>query len=246
MRRLASASIAALVLAASGQAGAQDYAIASLIGTQFSLAYTGPVTGTRIPPEVQADPVDEPVFDDAAREAVAAVVRQGEQQRKLVWLTISDGRIVETARAAPSPNTPGFGAIVEPLAAAALANGAARLILVMPNRDDVMVSTNHRSQGLGKAAGVGVYLDPATSLGQVRVAHDHGYLGVFANFRIVVIDAKSGRTIATDTIAKGHAYSPFGSPDPYPFDAVPVKDRVAKITELVRSGIEERLPAVLL
>jgi hypothetical protein len=246
MRKLASASITALVLAASGgTVAAQDYAIASLIGSQFSVAYTGSVTGTRIPEGIPAVPVTEPVFDEAALESVASVLRRAGPQGKLVRLTISDAAIVESARTAPSPNTRAFNAIVEPLAAAARAHSAARLVLVMPYRDDVMVLTNHHSRGIGKAAGIGAYFDPAVSLGQVRMAHDNGYLGVFANFRIVVIDTQSGRMTATDTVAKGHAYFLSGSPDPYRFDAVPAKDRVAKIVDLVRSGIEERLPTVL-
>jgi hypothetical protein len=245
MRKLASASIAALVLAASGGTVAQDYAIASLIGTQISLAYTGPVTGTRLPSGIPTAPVTEPIFDDAALESVAAVLGRAGPQRKLVRLTIPNAAIVEAARTAPLPNTREFSAIVEPLAAAARASSAARLVLVMPHRDDVMVSTNHHSQGIGKAAGVGAYFDPAAPLGRVFMAHEYGYLGVFANFRIVVIDTRSGRMTATDTVAKGHAYFLSGSPDPYPFDAVPAKDRVAKIVDLVRSGIEERLPTVL-
>jgi hypothetical protein len=191
-------------------------------------------------------PVTEPIFDDAALESIAAVLGRGGPQGKLVRLTISNAAIVDVARTAPLPNTREFSAIVEPLAAAARANSAARLIVVMPYRHDVMVSTNHHSQGIGKAAGVGAYFDPAVSLGQVRMAHDHGYLGVFANFRIVVIDAQSGRMMATDTVAKGHAYFLSGSPDPYSFDAIPAKDRVAKIVDLVQSGIQERLPGVLL
>jgi hypothetical protein len=243
--RLVTALIAAGVLAASVESAAEEYAIASLVGRQISLAYAPATPGSRMPAEIPMVPVAEPVFDEAALQAIAAVLRRTQPQRKIVWLTISDAAIVEAVKVVPSPGSAEFTAIVDPLIAAARSNGATRLIVVLPHRHDVMVSTIHGGVSLGKAAGVGVYFDPAANRGRADMPPEYGFLGVFANFRLVVFDAGSGRILATDAVAKGHAYSAFGSPDPYPFNAVPAKDKVARIVDLVRSGIEERLPAVL-
>ena len=62
--------------------------------------------------------------------------------------------------------------------------------------------------GRGRAGGIGLYLDQHTRLERSdnREAAD-GFLGVFANFRVTVIGAPSGRVLADDVVTSGSAYS---------------------------------------
>jgi hypothetical protein len=212
--------MAALILAASGEAATQDYAIASLVGNQISYAYAHTAIETRIAKQFPAQPVTEPVFNEAALQAIAAVLRRADAQRKLVWLSISDAAIVEKANSAPAPGGAEFSAIVDPIAAAARSNGASRMIVVLPSRLDVMIPSNVGNAGTGKAAELGVYLNPATRARRSEGEQvGYGFLALFANFQIVVVDAASGQVLASDGVAKGQGYSSAGAPGADPFHA---------------------------
>jgi hypothetical protein len=246
MRYAMVVAMAAAVLAAPGVSSAQDYAIASLVGNQISYAYAHTSVGTRLQQEFPVQPVAEPVFNEAAMQAIAGVLRRTDAQRKIVWLSISDPALVEMAKLAPSPGSAEFTAIIDPIAAAALASGANRLIVVLPFRLDIMVPTDQGNWGTGKAAGLGVYLNPTTRTRDSRSPGvGYGFLALFANFQIVVLDTASGRVLSSDAVAKGGGYSSAGAPGADPFHAVSPKEKIAGIITLVRRGIEERLPTLL-
>lgn len=235
-----------VALAAAGEAIAQSYAIASLVGRELSFASSYPTLETSAPFQLPRQALADPVFDDAAVAAVKLVLRKADPQRKLVELAVSDPVSIAAAKMAPGPDSPEFRTIVEAIAAVARPAGVERLVLILPHRHELVVPTSQGNRGIGLGTGLGLYLD---QLIRTRDADSREVavrmLGAFAHFRIALVDIASGRVLAEDTVANGATVSATRSPDEDSFNAIPAREKVAVLKELVRSGIADRLPALL-
>ena len=247
MRSGLNAWMIAAALTAASEAVAQPYAVASLLGHELSVAFNHETVHSRIASNVTAIPVADAVFDTAAGSAVKLAVRKTDPQRKFIELAVSDPAMIAAAKIAPQLDSAEFRAIVDPLVALVRPAGAERLILVLPHRHELIIPSRDRgTEAIGKGAGLGLYIDRSTRLTRADTREvGRGFLGLFANFRIVIVDASSGRVLADDWVATGTSFSAAHAPDADPLNAIPTERKIANLKALVQNGIADRLPALL-
>lgn len=231
----------------SGAAIAQSFAALSLIGYQLSIVQAGHSTGTSRDTNLhEAMPLPDRSLDLAALRAVDQTMRKARPDAKLVMLAAPDASRAEAAKSDMTPGSSAFASVTGSLAKAAADAGAQRLIVVLPARVDLRMQFEQGALGRGRAAGLGLYVDrdtPMRSSDNREVAN--GFLGVFANFRIAVLDAPSGRVLADDAVTSGTAFSSAHSKDADPMTALSGDQKLKEMERLLQVEIARVLPPML-
>ena len=231
----------------SAAATAQTFAALSLVGYQMSIIQAGHSTGTARDTNIhEAMPMPDRSLDLAALRSVDEAVRKARPDAKVVLLSGRDPAWAAAVEKDLDVGSAEFNALAKGLAAAAEQSGAQRLIVVLPARGDLRMAVRLGSYGRGRASGIGIYLDrdtPLRSFDNREVAD--GFLGIFANFRVTMIEAPSGRVIADDTITSGVAFSAARSKGADPMNVLTGEEKVKVIEGLLRSEIARVLPPML-
>ena len=234
-------------LVLSGAVAAQAFAALSLVGYEMSIIQAGHSTGTsRDTNTLEAMPMPDRSLDLAALRAVDQALRKARPEAKLVLLSGRDPAWASAVKHDLAVGSSEFDALAKGLAKAAEQAGAQRLIVVLPARGDLRMLVQHGSLGRGRAAGIGLYLDrdtPLRSSDNSEVAD--GFLGIFANFRVTVLEAPSGRVLADDTVTSGVAYSAARSKGADPMNVLTGDQKVKVIEQLLRTEIARVLPPLL-
>lgn len=118
-----------------------------------------------------------------------------------------------------------------------------RLLLIVPERRDIRFEVRNGKAGSGDAAGIGIFIDmrDLTEEGRGAVASP-GMLGLFANVKLVLVDATSGKTIAVEHSADGVSISGRRSPDFNPWNAVSAAEKLDKLKSLLAHSVDRMLP----
>ena len=242
-------TICTLLLAVmfSAAATAQTYAALSLVGHEMSIIHAGHSTGSNRDTNIhEAMPMTDRALDRAALRAVDQAMRKARPDAKVVLLSASDPAWTAAARQDLSSGSPDFAALASGLGKAAGTVGADRVIVVLPARGDLLLRIQQGSLGRGRATGIGFYLDRHTRLSRAdnREAAD-GFLGVFANFRVVLIEAPGGRVLAEDAVSSGVAFSNARATGSDPMTVLTGEQKVQVIDGLLRNEIARVLPTLL-
>lgn len=243
-RKLAVFIVAGVV---SGAAAAQTFAALSLIGYQLSIIQAGSSTGTSRDTNLhEAVALPDRSLDLAALRAVDDAMRNARPEAKVVMLSASDAMRAEASKVDLTPGSSAFSGLAGPLAKAAEQAGAQRLIVVTPARADLRLRFENSSLGRGRAAGLGLYVDRDTPMRSVdnREVAD-GFLGVFANLRVTLLETPSGRVLAEDAISAGTAFSAARAKDTDPMNALTGDEKVREMQRLMQVEIARVLPGLL-
>jgi hypothetical protein len=245
--RLRAICFFALTVAFSGAALCQTFAAMSLVGYEMTVIQAGHSTGTSRDTNVhEALPMPDRAFDLAALRAVDQAMRKARPEAKVVLLAGRDPAWAAAAKQDLGVGSTEFDALTRGLAKAAEQAGAQQLIVVLPARLDLRMRVEQGTIGRGRGAGIGLYVDrdtPLRSADNREVAN--GFLGVFANFRVAVIEAPSGRVLADDTVSAGMAYSAARSKDGDIMNVLSGQQKVQAIEQLLRTEIGRVLPPLL-
>ncbi len=236
-----------LALTLSGCVAAQTFAALSLVGYEMSIIQAGYSTGSSRDTNIhQPMPMPDRALDLAALRAVDQAMRKARPDAKVVLLSGNDPAWAAAAKQGLNVGSSEFDALAKGLGKAGEQVGAQRVIVVLPARGDLRMTVAQGALGGGRAAGIGVYLDPHTRLGRSdnREAAD-GFLGVFANFRVTVIEAPGGRVLADDVITSGRAYSAARSTTTDLMNVLTGERKVQVIESLLRTEIARILPPLL-
>ena len=236
-----------LTLTFSAVAAAHTYAVMSLVGYEMSIIQASPSTGSNRDTNIhEAMPIADRALDRAALRAVDQAMRTARPDVKVVLLSATDPAWAAAARQDLSVGSPEFTALANGLAKAAEKVGADRVIVVLPALRDIRLQVQQGTMGRGRGAGLGLYLDRHTRLSRSdnREAAD-GFLGVFANFRVVLIEAPSGRVLADDAVSSGVAYSNARATGFDPMTVLTGEQKVQVIDGLLSNEIARVLPALL-
>lgn len=125
--------------------------------------------------------------------------------------------------------------------------GAHVVIVVAPYRAPALMRIQNGRLTGAHVQGAGYYVDRMTRLRPSGMAGGaRGYLGVFANLRLIAFDASSGTVLRETTLVDGMTLSAARSPDiEDPWQAATNEEKSRLLRILVARVIRDALPAVL-
>ncbi len=120
-----------------------------------------------------------------------------------------------------------------------------RLIIIAPALNDIRFTTFSGTAGVGREAGLGIYVEPLLDQAEPVETRTHGMLGLFVNYRVLVIDPLTRRFMAEKVINQGIARSGRDAPGGVPWAAVPDREKFTLLRGVVRAGLQQALPELL-
>jgi hypothetical protein len=219
---------------------AADLVVVSLVGTRLTVVTPGLQTGTHLDPnEYTVVALPEPTFDDTATEAAKNAVRAMRPAANVVGLR-AEPLAGDAAKGAwLRADAPELRSIVERARREAGIVPGAQLLAVLPYRDAVTLASYSGYRGQGTVAGLGFYVGG----GPVNRDPIPGFLGVFANMQLVLVDLGSSAILAQRPVVAGETYSAARWHGVW--DALPGARRGEALAELLRREIGRALPAMI-
>ena len=239
----------ALLAAVAGlcaDARSENFALLSVISSQVTLVKYEGETGTRRGgvAELTFDLAD-PALDLSTVAAVEEVVRRRDPGAGVARLSVGDGTWIAAVRKASIDEGADLGRLLDPVVTAAANAGASRLVLIVPARGNIRIRVQEGYIGRGRAAGLGLYVDRGLRVRRAETMASGGLLGMFANFRIVVLDVATKRPLAESMVVAGHGYSGATSADLDPLNALTAEQKIAAWRRLLSESLEAELPPLL-
>jgi hypothetical protein len=123
----------------------------------------------------------------------------------------------------------------------------ARLLLIAPYRDELELQTDRAYFGKGvKVAGLGFYLDRRTRMFDADTLNSAvGFLGVFANFQLVLIKLQTSVVEAQERAVVGTTVAASRAPDKTAWNALSQQEKMRALQFLIKREIERALPSML-
>ena len=239
-----------VVLAVSGwseQASAETYVILSLVGDRLTLIGLGAQVGSRIDQSPrQIVPVTGSGFDDFAVRVVDASIAKARPSASVVALRASDPNLYKMRDSWLDSDAVEIKELMAFLPDSIGRSPESWLILIAPYRDELELKTDRDLRGVGKVAGLGLYVDGMTRMWDYqRKQIARGYLGVFAHFQIVLINLQTGTSAAQKRVVLGTTYAAAEAEDRTVWNALTEAQKVKALQALIKQGIEESLPSML-
>ncbi len=120
------------------------------------------------------------------------------------------------------------------------------MLLITPYLDQPELKTDRDYRGTGKVAGLGFYLDTVTRFKRSDTMETgRGFLGVFAHFQLVLINAQNNAIAAHERVVVGTTYSAARAEDRTPWNALTQAQKATALESLMKRGIERSLPGML-
>jgi len=236
-----------VAVAWAAEASAETYVILSLVGDHLTLVGMGAQLGSHIDQNRhQTVPVAGTGFDDFAVRVSDASIAKARPAASVVALRAGDPELYKLRDSWLDSDTVEMKQLMSFIPESAARSPDARLLLITPYRDELRLKTAHDLRGVGKVAGLGFYLDTITRLRRSDTMESAvGYLGVFANFQLVLIDLQSGATVAHERVALGTTRSAARAEDRTSWNALNQEQKVKVLESLLKEGIEGSLPRLL-
>lgn len=236
-------AVVALAFAAAAWAGsavADAYAVLSLVGDRMTIVTQGPKTGSHLDQDVyDVLPVTVPALDNVALAAAEAAIRKSDPAAPITHLRASDRTLYTLVDGWLDPDAAALRALVSFVAKAVPAAKDARLLLILPYRTEPQFLTYFGYRGSGSVGGLGFYLGAST----VDREAINGFLGVFANLQLVLVDPRSGAIEAHEAVIAGNAYSAARSKGVW--DALSAERKIEALQTLTQGEIERRVSAMV-
>ena len=232
--------VAALGLPAAAQC--ETYAVVPLVGRQLTLVFADRPTANNLDRnQYQYVPVAEPVFDDAVHATVDRLVRARRATDATLIVRVATDAAPEEAATREHVTK-----IINAVAPKAVDAGAMRLVVVAPYRAAPMLALEQGHVGTGTVGGIGLYSNRFQG-GHLAdaAAIDRGFLGVFANVRVLVVDARTAAVLAEDVARTGVAYGAAGAKDDNPLNALTSQQKVEQLQDLLAKAIGAILPRLM-
>ena len=230
-----------------GDVFAEDYLILSLIGDRITIVTQEQQVGSRIDRNgYQVVPRSDPNLDNAALLAVEGALRKVRPDASVTFLRATDPSIYTMRNSWLETDTVNVRELLAIAAKQSSAPSDARLLLITPYMAQPELRTTKEYRGTGKVAGLGFYLDGTTMLYRLDTRESaRGFLGVFANFQLILINLQSKAIEAHERIVVGTTYAAARAPDKTPWNALSPEEKGAALNSLMTKEIERVLPKML-
>lgn len=229
-------------LASPAVASCETFAVVPMVGRQLTVVTADRKTGSNLNRnQYQYLPLGDEVFADTIDAAVSKVLRSRRPDDRTILVRLGlDASPEELA-------SPEFVTkVIAAVAPKAVESGVTRLVVVAPYRAAPMLDVDHGHIGTASAVGIGLYVDRFQRIGNVGSAEsDSGFLGVFANVRVLVVDARSSAVVAADVARTGTLFGAVDAPDHDPFNALTSTKKVEWLRAMLTQAIENVLPGLI-
>jgi hypothetical protein len=235
------AGLAGLALAACAATalGAENYSILSLVGDHFTVVHQGAQTGSHLDQdEYEKFPITGVALDDLAVAAAEAAIRRVRPDATVSLLRASRS-IYPTDDGWLKADSAQARSLVAWVAKAAPPSPDSRLLVILPYRTEPQFLTYSGYRGTGSVAGLGFYF----GFGTVDREIFPGFLGVFANLQMALVNLQTGAIEAHQPVIAGSAHSAAQSKGIW--ETLDRARKVAALTTLAQGEIERRIPAMV-
>ena len=230
-----------------GAAEADTYIILSLVGDHVTVVSESGQTGSRFDQnKYEVMPLSEPVLDDFAVRVADATIAKVRPDATVITLRAGDPALYALRDSWLDSETIEVKALVSLITKQFPPSRGAHLLLVAPHRADIELRTTSDYRGHGKVAGLGFYLDTVTrARSSDTLESGIGFLGVFANFQLLLIDLQTGAIEAHERVTVGTTYAASRAADGKPWNALSQHEKSMALGSLMKTEIERALPGML-
>jgi predicted Fe-S protein YdhL (DUF1289 family) len=229
------------------QADAQQYVVLSLIGDHITIVGEGPQTGSRLDQNrYQVIKQVDPQFDDFAVSIADAVLAKAEPTASVVTLRVNDPKLYALRDSWLDTEAVGARELLDLIGNGIPPAPDSHLLLITSSLRQPDMRTGHGYRGTGKVAGLGFYLDTLTMIRRSDTQESsRGYLGVFANFQLVLVNLQTNAIEGRERIALGTTRSSARAEDRTSWNALTPEQKSQVLQSLIKKGIEGSLPRML-
>lgn len=226
--------------AVAGVACGEDLAVLSLVGKRLTIVVEGQQVGTHLDGNVYTSvPLVDATLDDLVVGVAEAAIKSARPDASVTRLRAHDRAARTIGEGWMPANSAELQAIVSLVALELRPAPGTRLLLVLPYRTEPELASYSGYRGTGSAAGLGFYV----GWGPVNRSLISGFLGVFANLQLVLVDMGTGGIVAQERAVVGEVHSAATSTAPW--DALSAEAKIAALTTLLRREIERGVRAML-
>jgi len=241
--------LAVLVVAAAwaSGAGAEAIAILSLVGDHLTIVSPGKQIGSHLDQnQYQVVPLADTGFDDFAVRVAHDVITKARPEASLAPFRARDPALYALRDAWLDADSVNVRALIALVAENLPKDPDARLLLIAPYKGTLELKSDGAYRGSGKVAGLGFYLDSATRMTRTDTMESGiGFLGVFANFQLLLINLKTNAVEAHERIIAGTTFPAAMAPDRTPWNALSAARKSEELDAMMKREIERVLPLML-
>jgi hypothetical protein len=236
-----------LVIAASNAAAAADtYVVMSLIGDRVTVIASEKQVGSNFDlNRQQVMAVDGRSLDDYAARVADATIERARPSASVTMLRANDPALYALRNSWLDADAVDVKTLVSTVAPFVPPASDARLLLITPYRAELELKTDRGYAFTGsKVAGLGFFAGAGS---QTYADREIGaaFLGVFANFQLLLINLQTKAVDAHERVTAGDTYSSSLAPDRNPLNALSDAKKTEALQELMKREIERVLPGML-
>lgn len=223
-----------------GVASADTYLILSLLGDRLTTVTEGPaLAGGGDGNQYEVARMTGTALEDFVVRVADAVIQRAAPTAAVTMLRASDPSLYASNDGWFDITPDQIHTLVSFVGKAAPPD--ARLLLIAPYLAQPQMRTATDYRGTGSVAGLGFYLSNKFVEGQGSA----GFLGVFANFQLVVINLRTETIERREVVVAGTAYSAVRAPDGTAANVLKPEEKIKALQVLVQDEIAHRMPTLL-
>ena len=231
----------------SGEVLAETYAIMSLIGDHATVIGQAKQTGSRLEqnPRSVIQLPDSGLDDFAARVAYATIAKV-RPDASVSAFRAKDPALYALRDSWLDADVTKVQELLSLVAVQVPPSPDSHLLLITPYRDDLQLRTDSDYRGSGKVGGLGFYVDVSTRFQSSDTGETaNGFLGVFANFQLVLVNSQSNAIEAHERVVVGSTYAAARAKDRSSWNALSPAEKIKALESLLKREIERVLPTML-
>ena len=235
-----------------GTACAESYLILSLIGDRLTVIGAERQVGSNFDRNSrQVVPLKDQSLDDYSVRVADAAIRKIRPAASTTMLRASDPTLYSLRDSWLDEDSVNAQALLSVVAKMAPPTADARLLLIAPRRDELDMRTDRTHIFTGsKIAGLGFYVDQVTDMrtlpqGETGGEAGRGFLGVFANFQLLLINLETAEIDGYRKVATGTTFAASRAPDQVAWNAISGEKKLQVLQFLIKREIEGALPDML-
>ncbi len=225
-----------------GAATADTYLILSLLGDHLTIV-------TEAPPQAavgdgniyEIAQMSGTALEDFVVHAADGAIRRAAPTAPVIMLRATDPALYASKDGWFDITPEQIHALVTFVAQAVPPAADARLLLIAPYLAQPQLRTATDYRGSGSVAGLGFYVSPSFQRGH-GIA---GYLGVFTNFQLLLVNPRTEAVERREVIVAGTAYPAARAPNGVAANALNPEEKIKALQTLVQGEIDQHLPAML-
>jgi len=221
-----------------GTTAAETYVILSLIGDHITIVGQGGETGSRLDKNLyQTAQLTDQALDNFTVRTIDATLATARPDAAVITLHASDPTLFALRDSWLDTDSVDVQALLSIITKQFVISPDTHLVLVTPYRGQPEMKAGQTYRGIGKVAGLGLYLGP-WNRSRPRT------LGAFANFQLVLINLQTGTIDSHERATVGTLFAAARSDDGEHWIAL-TRQQTGVLETLLKREIEHTLPRML-